>query len=572
MEGQLIYTEKNNCQDCYKCVRECPVKAIRVEDHHASVIGENCIYCGHCTTTCPVEAKKVRNDLDRARFLIHNYPRVIASVAPSYISEYSAVSKSEMAAMLQELGFWKVSETALGAEMVSAESARYFEKQTGGVHISSCCPVVVEYIRKYYPKHTSKIMPYDTPMLSHGRMLKAKYGADVKVVFIGPCIAKKKEAEENRGVIDAALTFKTLNAWFNNAELLPEDVADIPAKFEPECAGDAALYPIEGGMIKGMQKVTDLDEETSVTFSGLSNVKKVLDELDTYPAEGKLFLELLACEGGCVNGPGAKETTTLLGKRQHIIADHKNRAAYCSNSTATSTWINRYDYIQPVAKVYYDTDVVDETLRSIGKFAGEDELDCGGCGYQSCRAFSMAILEGKAERNMCVSYMRRVAQDKASVLLHRMPYGVVMVDEHLKIIESNQVFAKLLGEDIELAYEAKPGLCGADLKKVLPWHAFFDRFIDSDESQMERDLHMDDKMYNLSVFTIQKDRIFCGILRNLGMPELKRDEIVKRTHEVIQENLSTVQQIAFLLGENASKTESILNSIVNMQYQDDSEK
>lgn len=572
MEGQIIYTEKNNCQDCYKCVRECPVKAIRVEDHHASVIGENCIYCGHCTTTCPVDAKKVRNDLDRARFLIHNYPRVIASVAPSYISEYSDFSKSEMAAMLQELGFWKVSETALGAEMVSAESARYFEKQDKGVHISSCCPVIVEYIRKYYPQHASKIVPFDTPMLSHGRMLKAKYGSDVKVVFVGPCIAKKKEAEENRGAIDAALTFETLNAWFAKEELAPEDVADVPAKFEPECAGDASLYPIEGGMITGMKKVTKLDDECSVTFSGLSNVKKVLDELSSYPAEGKLFLELLACEGGCVNGPGAKQSKTFLGKRQQIISDHKNRNIYNASSTATSTWINRYEYIQPLTKQNYDTDAIEETLHSVGKFTQEDELDCGGCGYQSCREFSKAILAGKAERNMCVSYMRRVAQDKASVLLHRMPYGVVMVDENLKVIESNQMFAKLLGEEVEMAYDAKPGLGGADLKKVLPWYAFFERFIDSDEPQMERDLHMDNKMYNLSVFTIQKDRIFCGILRNLGMPELKRDEIIKRTREVIQENLSTVQQIAFLLGENASKTESILNSIVNMQYQEDSEK
>ena len=165
-------------------------------------------------------------------------------------------------------------------------------------------------------------MPYDTPMLSHGRLLKAKYGSDVKVVFIGPCIAKKKEAEANRGIIDAALTFNTLNSWFNKEELVPEDVSDVPAKFEPECAGDASLYPIEGGMIKGMQKVIDLNEESSVTFSGLSNVKKVLDELSSYPAEGKLFLELLACEGGCVNGPGAKETSSLIGKRQHIISDH----------------------------------------------------------------------------------------------------------------------------------------------------------------------------------------------------------------------------------------------------------
>lgn len=569
MEGQLIYTEQNNCQDCYKCVRECPVKAIRVEDHRASVIGKNCIYCGHCTTTCPVEAKKVRHDLDRIRFLIQNHPRVIASIAPAYIAEFSDIKKTELVAMLQELGFWKVSETAIGAEMVTAETANYFAAQTQGVHISPCCPVVVELVRKYYPQHADKIVPFDTPMLSHGRMLKAKYGADVKVVFIGPCIAKKKEAEENSGLIDAALTFKSLHNWFASEKITSDDVSGVEANFEPQVAGDASLYPIEGGMISGMKRTTPIDDEACMTFSGLNSVKNILEELDGLPADNKLFLELLACKGGCVNGPGAKEKNSLIGKRQLVINDHKFRPNYITTSTASATFINRYDYIQPIIENNYSPDMVEEVLHSVGKFCPDDELDCGGCGYQSCRDFAKAILDEKAERTMCVSYMRKVAQDKASVLLHRMPYGVVMVDENLKIVESNKAFAQLLGEDVELAYDVKPGLWGADLRKVLPWHAFFEKLISSGVEQMERDVKMESKMYNLSVFTIQKDRIYCGILRNLGMPELKRDEIIRRTREVIQENLSTVQQIAFLLGENASKTETILNSIVNMQYQDD---
>lgn len=569
MEGQLIYTEQNNCQDCYKCVRECPVKAIRVEDHRASVIADNCIYCGHCTTTCPVEAKKVRDDLDRVRFLIQNHPRVIASIAPAYVSEFSDLKKSELVAMLQELGFWKVSETAIGAEMVTFETANFFDNQKSGVHISPCCPVVVETIRKYYPQHAEKIVPFDTPMLSHGRILKATYGADIKVVFIGPCIAKKKEAEENSGLIDAALTFKNLHRWFDSEKLTREDVADSDAKFEPASAGDASLYPIEGGMISGMKSSITLTEDSCMTFSGISNVKNILEELDYFSGDTKLFLELLACEGGCINGPGAKERNTLLGKRQSVLKDHKLRPIFTSSSTLSTTSINRYDYIQPVVANVYADDIIDEVLHSVGKFSADDELDCGGCGYQSCRDFAKAILDEKAERTMCVSYMRKVAQDKASVLLHRMPYGVVMVDENLKIVESNKAFAQLLGEDVELAYDAKPGLWGADLRKVLPWHSFFDKLITSDAEQMERDVKMESKMYNLSVFTIQKDHIYCGILRNLGMPELKRDEIIRRTREVIQENLSTVQQIAFLLGENASKTETILNSIVNMEYQDD---
>ncbi|NPD84839.1 4Fe-4S binding protein [Lentimicrobium sp. L6] len=562
---QSIYTEKNNCQDCYKCVRRCPVKAIKIEDHSASIITELCINCGYCTTICPAGAKKIRNDVAAAKNLFNSGQKVIAAIAPAWVSEFSEHKASSFISALKQLGFHEVSEVALGAEMVSESVNQYLNQQETGLHISSCCPTVVSLIQKYYPEHIDKVVPIMSPMLAHAAYLRSLQTEPIKIVFIGPCIAKKNEAEEHEGLVDVSITFQELSEWLEKESAYFEE-SETEELFYPNKAADGSLYPVDGGMINSLKsQITTVDLDF-MSFSGRNSVKDVLENLEGIETDKLCFLELLSCNGGCVNGPGCSENNSIAKKRANIIRTHQQTSAQermLKNAIEISL---DYEKSQVNIPKHSGEDIL-ESLKSIGKLSSKDELNCSGCGYENCRDFAEALLEGKAESSMCVSYMRKVAQNKASVLLQKMPYAVVMCDDKLKIIESNLQFAEMLGEETCELFNDIPGLEGAHLKAVFPPYKLFQNAIKLDLEKFDKDIRIEGKLYHLSIFTIQKHKIICGILRNLQSPEVRNEEVIKRTKEVILENLSTVQQVAFLLGENAAKTETMLNTIVQ-SYED----
>ncbi len=567
MSTPYIYTEKNDCQDCYKCIRECPVKAIKIEGHSASILQEKCIYCGHCTTVCPVKAKKVKEDISKVKYLLQNHKKVLVSLAPSYIAEFPGIAPSQLIAALMQLGFSGISETALGAEIVTRYLQNTLSEMPSGVNVSSCCPGMVELIKKYYPQHTGKLTAVDTPMLAHGKFLKKHYG-DVKVVFIGPCIAKKKEADHNPGIIDAAITFSKLRRWFTEEGVQFYDNPDESQKknqFIPYPAGRGNLYPIEGGMINCLNNVTPGAKLTSLSFSGIKKTMPILNDLDNFEPGEQVFLELMACEGGCVNGPGCTGTRSLAIKNLQVEKTALHAQPHVPFTHNAIDYSNTYNYINAVDMQEYAQFEIEEVLKSIGKQTQKDELNCGGCGYEHCRDFACAVLNQHAEKDMCISYMRKLAQDKANALLQRMPYGVVIADKNLKVVESNRNFATLAGEDVVMAFDAKPGLEGAFLPKLIPYASYFKNFIESDAQSLEKDIRNGKQLLHLSIFTLQGKNLFCGIVHNLRAPELKQEEVVKRTRKVIRQNLETVQKIAFHLGENASNMETLLNSIVDIQ-------
>ena len=319
MQLRPIYTEPDNCQDCYKCIRECPVKAIRMENNQASIIEDRCIYCGHCTQVCPTGAKKIRDGLTRAKLTLTQNPKVILSLAPSYVSEFEGIHSSVLIAAIKRLGFTSVSETALGAEIVTDRTEKFLEEAENGVYISSACPVVVEYIRKYSPDHARFITPIISPMLAHAKILKQLYGEDVKIVFAGPCICKKLEADYFNNLVDVVITFKDLKKWFEQSDINLKNIApnQPEARFVPYRSGLGAYYPIEGGMLKGMQE--GKKQIHHMAFSELSTVKDVLKELDSHRENDSIFLELLACKGGCINGPAKLSHISPALKRYEII-------------------------------------------------------------------------------------------------------------------------------------------------------------------------------------------------------------------------------------------------------------
>lgn len=579
-----IYTEKTECQDCYKCVRECIPKAIRVENGHAQVMPDRCVLCGHCVAVCPVGAKRVRNDLPRAQALLARTRYVYASLAPSFASEFSSTDPEVLIMALEQLGFAGVSETALGAQVVSARLAAALEEEPRALRISTACPTAVELVQKYYPQHVSKLTSVYSPLQSHALMLKQTYGADIGVVFIGPCIAKKREADETPQLVDVAITFDDLRRWFDEGGIdlgssegrrpwrrTVEGTGEAAARprFVPQCAEEGAVYPVEGGMVATMKRNCSVTDAQYTAVSGLGSVHRALDELDSLEPDCPVFVELLACDGGCVNGPRAATAGGTIGKRHEILryAEYEH-ARYPRRANLDIAHVFAPREIDQAA---HDATEIRRALRLVGKYDLADELNCGSCGYETCRDFALALLENRAEQTMCAGYMRKLAQKKANALLRAMPSGVVVVDSQLRIVECNRNFARLAGEEAELLYDAKPGLEGISLAELVTFWSLFRDALRHGEEIVDESVRHGERVLNGSVFVIEDGQVAGGIFQDVTAPWVRRDRVVAQAREVIRKNLSTVQQIASLMGENAAETEAMLNSIIEA-YGGDSEE
>lgn len=555
-----IYTERTECQDCFKCIRECPVKAIKVENACAAVIPEFCIMCGHCVEICPNGAKHVRDDLTRARELLASGRQVYASLAPSFVSEFPEISTTAVIRALKKLGFQGVSETALGAELVSGSVARLLEDRTPRIVISTACPVVVNYIRKYGPQFTNCLMPHVSPVLAHCRLLRETYGESISIVFFSPCIGKKGEADDNPELLDIALTFEDMRRWMiEEGHSFEAGVGDSES-FVPYSAQEGALYPVDGGMMAGVRANCGVIEADCMSFSGVRNIRKALAGLNETRLSHPVFLELMACEGGCVNGPKASRRQSTALKRCQIIG----YAKYPRTEIPRPLEAPRMRRLapDPVPVREYSDKIISQMLQTIGKYSQDDELNCGGCGYDNCREFAKALIDGKAEKVMCVAYMRKLAQKKTNALMEKVPSAIVLVDEEIKIIECNLNFARILGADVEKAFLSKPGLEGVFLREIAPFHSLFKTVLEKDEDLLNRDLRYKKSVLHVDIFSIEKQRVVCGIFQDITKPTIHKEAMIQKAQEVIKKNLSTVQQIAYLLGENAAESEVILNSII----------
>jgi iron only hydrogenase large subunit-like protein len=556
-----IYTAQTECQDCRKCIRECPVKAVKVARGYASVISNLCILCGHCVAVCPHGAKKVRDDVGEARHLLTSLPRVIASLAPSFVSEFAHLRPGQLIAALKRLGFWGASETALGAQQVSANIAALMKQDVGNILFSSACPTVVEYIRKYRPEFVKGLTPLLSPLLTHCKMLRTTYGQGIGIVFFGPCIAKKLEAESHVELLDVALTFDDLKRWLRDTRIDPQMLVDSPDdRFVPEAARDGALYPVEGGMVAGVQASCAASGAGFMAFSGVKSIGKALDGLEGLHPDKNLFIELLACEGGCVNGPSTATKSASALKRYQVI-QYAQPVEPGADGHLPMPIFETYEP-EPVPFADHTDEELVSVLRSVAMYSPEDELNCGGCGYDSCREFARAFLNGKAERSMCTTYMRKLAQKKANALMTKMPAAVVIVDADLKIIECNPSFIRMFVDRTQISTENNPGLEGVELESVVPFSSLFSSVLETGTDIVDRDIRHRKGTIHASIFTIEKNAVAGAILEDITEPSVRKEQIIKRARQVIEQNLKTVQQIAFLIGENAAESEITLTSIV----------
>ncbi len=561
MEKQYpVYTLKNECNDCYKCIRDCHVKAIRIQSGSASVINEKCIGCGHCVTICPAGAKKVRNDIEKAKTHLLTSKKVYVSLAPSWAGVYN-VSKEKMIAALKKLGFAGVSETALGAQEVSIQTAKILNEAQSGLHISSACPVIDDYIRLYKPEFTKCITPIASPALTHAGLLKDIYGEDIKVIFIGPCIAKKNEADEHPNLISATLTFDELNYWFKQEFIDLENIeTDNDCHFVPQSAYEGALYPLEGGMIETIKKVgIENNDVTFIAVSSLSSIDKSLQNIKPDKITNKIFLEALGCSGGCINGPclSSNKSRILVTSDIYANTQYRDEIPKEPQKVVEKTYIPK-----PVKKEEYPNEQVIKALKKISKHTQEDELNCSGCGYASCREFVNALIAGDAEPSMCVSYMRKIAVRKAAAMLRCMPSAVVIVDSNLEIVEANESFERMfLGDMYEVFASRQDGLAGACIDRIVSFSELFKSALETGRDIHQEHYAIKDKVFDISIFTIEDNELIGAVISDVTKTEMDRTKIAQKAREVITKNIATVQEIASLLGEHMVETELLLNSI-----------
>jgi iron only hydrogenase large subunit-like protein len=560
-----IFTEKRQCQDCYKCVRHCPVKTIKIEGGCATVIAEQCIFCGTCVLVCPSGAKRVRDDLPRAQRLVAEGPNVIVSLAPSYVSAFPGLAPERMIAALRQLGFARVSETALGAQQVSAHVAQMLDEQPGRVLISSACPPVVAYLQKHRQEYASMLTPLLSPMLTHARLLKQVYGEDSAVVFIGPCIAKKVEADAHPELVEVVLTFEDLQEWFRQAQIDPSDCATTDEDhFCPERATDGSIYAIDGGMIAGIRANAPVNDCALMAFSGMSSIAKAITGLEQLKLERSMMVELLACEGGCINGPRLGSSGSTIAKRYALLSGSQ----YCPEDVPRRPEVPIAAPFPPEPRgdALPSDAQVRQALHQVGKYSSDDELNCGGCGYDSCHEFGRALLSAKAERSQCVTYMRQLAHKKANTLIQKMPSAVVIVDQTLRVVEHNDAFCRLVApppaEVPPHLPESRVSMEGRLLADLVPFHRLFSAVLRSGEDLVDKDIRYGNSFLQVSIFTIEKHALVGGIVQDITRPAVQKEQVIRKAQEVIRRHLATVQQIACLLGENASESEITLNSII----------
>jgi len=588
-----IYTELTECRDCYKCVRSCPVKAIQVRDGSAVVVKDRCIYCGACVDICPAHAKKIRNDLGRVKQFLKSGRKVFCSLAPSVSSEFPDSVDSVVVA-LKRLGFFATSETAIGAALVNASIEAYASEHDGRCNwISTACPTVVQIVKKYYPSLVPSLSKVPSPLQCHSAYLRKLYGQDIGIVFIGPCIAKKIEADENPGYPDFALTYGELRTWLEEESLDLEVIAgelnigvETVPPFLPSAAGKSTLYPVEGGMIASLAWGKDPFQTNAVAISGSEQVVSTLAGM-VADNRNTDFLELLFCEGGCINGPGTASGRSSASKkglssrytRSRITADQptfagdpgfvsellKGGYSLIEKTGSESPMVSSLSFSPSSYQfgVLHTDEEIEQALHLLGKADKSEELNCGGCGYNSCREMAIAYLDGMAEPEMCVTKMRKEAQSKMDVLLRTIPIGVVIVDDMLKIVDCNSGFLRLFSEvDFPLEEAALNMVAGLPLERFVPFHDKFREQFTYAKAEQYR-LHYQDKFLRVTFFSVEKQRLVGALFEDITTPTVRRETVIKKAENVIQKSLETVQQIASLLGENAADTEIMLNSLID---------
>lgn len=557
-----LTSRRNDCKNCYKCIRHCPTKSISFINNQASIIFDECVLCGHCFINCPQQTKVIRNDVDKVKELISKQKKVYVSLAPSFVANYPLSSINTMRIALKKLGFYDVEETAIGATIVKKTYDEMCEKHLKDIIISSCCHSVNLLIQKHYPKCLPYLADVLSPMLAHARDIKER-DKDAYVVFIGPCIAKKDEADKNDKYVDAALTYLELTRWLKETNIEIEAEQDTRLIEESK----ARLFPTSGGILKSMEcKANDYQY---IVVDGMDNVINALKNIE----ENKIhncFIEMSACNGSCINGPAIdsenhKYIEALLNVNRSAGKKDFNTKLYTYKDIQKSFYEINIPHNNPS-----ETEII-EVLQEMGKTDKGKELNCGSCGYNTCRDKAKAILAGKAIKEMCLPYLMEKAQSFSDNIINNTPNGLMVLDESLNVQLMNKAMCSILLIPNNLI------AIGKNVTTILSPENYAEALCGNISSRKKKQYLAEyNKYVEETIVYDPKFHIIISIMRDITEQEIKaqeRDELVRKSmaiaNKVIDKNMRSVQEIASLLGETAAETKVALSSLKDT-FKDDS--
>ena len=544
--------KKSNCKNCYKCIRHCPVKSIRFSGNQAYIIGNECIMCGQCFVVCPQDAKQIVDETEKVKVLLQSGDPVIVSLAPSFVANYEGVGIESMREALKKLGFFDAEETAIGATIVKNEYERMIDENTRDIIITSCCHSVNLLIQKHFPAELPYLASVLSPMQAHCKDIKKRF-PDAKTVFIGPCVAKKDEAQYYEGIVDAVLTFDELTAWLRseNIELKQEINANENSR--------ARFFPTTGGILKTLSH--ENPGYTYMAIDGTENCISALKDIEN----GKLhrcFIEMSACSGSCVGGPVMEKFHRSPVKDYVAVARFAGKRDFEVDQPDALSLQKTFTFIERKLKQPTEEEIR-ETLRQMGKVKPADELNCGSCGYDTCREKAIAVCQGKAEISMCLPYLKDRAESFSDTIVRNTPNGLIVLNEKLEVQQINKAALKIL--NIRRASD----ILGDQVVRILDPGDFLNVLSRGKDMHNKRVYLAEYEKYVEETVVYDKEgRLLVCIMRDVTDEELqreKKEDISRQTVEiadrVVDKQMRIVQEIASLLGETAAETKIALTKL-----------
>ena len=551
--ANCLTLKKSNCKNCYKCIRHCPVKAIRFSGNQAHIIGNECILCGHCFVVCPQNAKEIVDGTEKARVLLQSGEPVVVSLAPSFIANYDGVGIESMRKALKKLGFFDVEETAIGATIVKTEYERMLREEERDIIITSCCHSVNLLIQKHFPSALEYLADVMSPMQAHCADIKKRM-PNAKTVFIGPCVAKKDEAEHYEGLVDAVLTFEELTNWLKSERIeLEREVDDTPES-------RARFFPTTGGILKTMAQ--NAPGYTYIALDGVENCIAALKDIESGKIH-KCFIEMSACTGSCIGGPVMEKYHSTSPIKDYVtVADYAGERDFDVAQPDPMHLKKHFSMIEKKLQAPSESEIM-SVLRQMGKFKPSDELNCGSCGYNSCREKAIAIIQGKAEISMCLPYLKDKAESFSDTIVNNTPNGLIVLNENLEVQQINNAARKIMN------IRAASDVLGEPVVRILDPTVFMQVRNSGRTVRDQRTYLAEYKKYvEQTVVYAPDSRMLIGIMRDITDEEADREKkarINKQTVEVadsvVEKQMRIVQEIASLLGETAAETKIALTKL-----------
>jgi len=611
MNIPLIEIKNDKCTVCYACVRACPVNAIQVKPNqdYPEVNNQWCIGCGGCLNVCSPKAIVYRDSKPRVKEILNSSKNVAAIVGPSISGEFDDITDyRKFVQMIRRLGFTYVNEVSFGVDLIAREYKKLYENFKGKHYITSICPPIVSLIEKFHPELIENLAPITSPMIATAKVVHHFYGKDTKIIFIGPCLAAKNDIKDNKNwsEVDEVLTFIELRELFDECNI-KENTLEF-SEFDTPLGYKGSLFPISNGILQAADIDENLLTGKVTTAEGKQNILAAVAQFEKNIDFIKQHFNLFYCEG-CLMGPG----TSRGGKkfiRRTLVTEYANKRLRNFDLKEWNKNINLFDSLTHIRDFTPDDqrlpepsdEEIKEVLKVIGKMDYDDNVGCEACGYKSCKDFAYQVSKGLAKPDMCITFSlknkqeyikalkvsnenlaktqeqlkqsekiarteqikSKEASETITAMMQKLNAGVIIVDENLKIMQSNDSFVNILGDEAREINEIIPGLVGADLKTLLPvqFYKMFSYVLSENQEVLNKDVHFEEGLLNVSIFPIRNNKVVGAIVRDMFSPEVRSEEVINRMNEVIDENLSLVQQIGYILGEGAAKTEKMLNSII----------